>query len=139
MDYVSLFSADFVTIFAVFILPASGVVTLVLVARALGFKGQPELRDAADAATIATDALVGFRAAETVIDAAGRAALVRAGDGRIALIRPHGDRWVIRVANSAAAAVDGPRLTVAIAEPLFSPVTLDLGKAAPHWATSLGT
>jgi hypothetical protein len=137
MDYVSLFAADFKTLLAVFILPGFGVLTMVLFARALGFGVDPVLASPEAAAELAHDALTGFAATNVALAADCRAALVSARDGRIALIRPHGDRWVVRIANGAAAKVNGDTLTVQIGEPAFTPVTLRLGKSAPRWAKAI--
>jgi hypothetical protein len=137
MDYVSLFSTNFATLVAIFIIPAVGIITLVVLARALGFDADPLLGSRDEAAGLAHDALIGFAPADVAIDADARAALVSARDGRVALIRPHGDRWVVRVANGADASVTGDTLTVCIAEPAFTPVALRLGKDAPRWAQRL--
>ena len=99
-----------------------------LLARWLGFNAQPKLASAAEAGTIAHDALMGFQA-----DAV---ALVAGRDGRIALVRPHGDRWIVRVANGAHVDRAGDTLTVTIAEPMFQPVALQLDDAA-SWAARM--
>jgi hypothetical protein len=118
-----------------------GIITLVLLARALGFARAPTLADADAARRLAVDAISGFRPAPGVADTAlaadRRAALVAGSDGRVVLVRPHGDRWVVRVVNGAAASVDAGRLRLATAEWLFAPVDLDLGPAAASWARRL--
>lgn len=137
MDYVSLFSADLATIAAVFLLPAIGVTVLVMLARGLGFAAEPELAGPEDAMARARAAIAGFRPAEAAVSADGRAALVRGGDGRVALLRPLGDRWVVRTLDRAQARAAGGRLTVRLREPLFAPVTLELGPDAARWAARL--
>lgn len=137
MDYVSLFSANFATIAAVFLVPVVGVTVLVMLARGLGFESEPELAGPDDAKALARDAIAGFRPAEAAVSADGRAALVRGGDGRIALLRPLGDRWVVRTLDKAQARAEGGLLTVRVREPLFAPVTLELGPDAPRWAERL--
>jgi hypothetical protein len=137
MDYVSLFSTNLKTLVAIFIIPAGGIITLILLARALGFTVDPALASPDEAAGIARDALIGFAPADVALDADARGALVASRDGRVALVRPHGDRWVVRVANGAEAKVAGDTLTVRIAEPAFAPVALRLGNAAPRWAARL--
>jgi hypothetical protein len=114
-----------------------GIITLVLLARALGFAGTPTLADADAARRLVSDAIPGFGAADTALAGNRRAALVAGNDGRIALVRPHGDRWVVRVVNGAMASVDGGRLRLAPAELMFPPVDLDLGPAAASWAKRL--
>jgi hypothetical protein len=114
-----------------------GIVTLVLLARALGFAGAPVLADDAEACRIAGDAVHGFRPTETALARDGRGALVAGADGRIALVRPFGDRWVVRVVNGAEAAVAAGRLRLDLREWQFPPAELDLGAAAPAWARRL--
>ena len=74
-----------------------GIVTLVLLARALGFGRNPALDEATARATVEA-ALPGFVAAEARVDPSARTAEVTARDGRVARVAPHGDRWVVRLA-----------------------------------------
>lgn len=74
-----------------------GIVALVLLARALGFARNPVLDDTA-ARTLADAALPGFRSDEVALEASGRGARIVGIDGRVAIVRPHGDRWVVRLA-----------------------------------------
>ncbi len=74
-----------------------GIVTLVLLARALGFARDPAL-DAAMAKAQAEAALPGFVAAAASVDRERRTAIVTSRDGRTARVLPHGDRWVVRLA-----------------------------------------
>lgn len=78
-----------------------GIVTMVLLARALGFARSPAL-DEATAMTAAEAALPGFVAAGVTVDGATRTAQVTGRDGRIVRVLPHGDRWVVRAGPSAA-------------------------------------
>ena len=114
-----------------------GIITLVLLARALGFAHAPELTGANDARQRAADAIPGFRAADVALTHDRRSALVADIDGRVALLRPVGDRWVVRIVNGAEVAIDGSRLRLALPEPMFPAVVLDLGAAAPAWAARL--
>ncbi len=114
--------------------PILGIVLLVLVARAFGFAASPRLADAADAARIAGDALPGFRAADVVIAADGRGALVAGRDGGIALVAPMGNRWLVRRADAARVRRDGDTIVLDLREWLFPVVRLDLGNAAAGWA-----
>lgn len=72
-----------------------GIATLVLLARALGFARDPGL-DEGIARAEAEAALPGFVATGAEVDSATRTARVTGRDGRIAEVRPHGDRWVVR-------------------------------------------
>ena len=72
-----------------------GILTLVLLARALGFGRNPDL-DEDTAKAVAEAALPGFVAVDAAVDAHARTGTVTGRDGRTATIRPHGDRWVVR-------------------------------------------
>lgn len=111
-----------------------GILTLVMLARALGFAKTPVL-DADEAKAVVEAALPGFGAREVALDAEARGALVAGSDDRVALVRPHGDRWVVRIVDRADR--DGSRLTLRPGEVLFGATTLDLGAAAPAWARRL--
>lgn len=113
-----------------------GIVTLVLLARALGFARTPQLADAAAAMRIAEDALHDLDAREAVLAADRRAALVMGHDGRVALVRPLGDRWVVRVVDGADTRVTGDRLRLTLAEAMFPPAELQL--ASPMLAARWG-
>jgi len=114
-----------------------GIVTLILLARALGFAKAPQLADAADARRVAADALHDFTATEAALARDGRAALVVGSDGRIALVRGFGDRWVVRIVNGAHALASGDRLRITPCEAMFPAAELDLGPAAAAWARRL--
>ncbi len=114
-----------------------GIVTLVMLARALGFAKAPLLADVAEARRIAVDALNDFAATDAVIAADGKGALVAGSDGRVALVRPFGDRWVVRIVNGAAADVAAGTLRLRHAEAMFPPADLQLGAAAARWAARL--
>ena len=73
-----------------------GILTLVLLARALGFAKNPDL-DETTARDVSEAALPGFRATAVAVERSSRSAVVTGRDGRIAHVRPHGDRWVVRL------------------------------------------
>ncbi len=114
-----------------------GIVTIIMLARAMGFAGSPQLADPAEARQIATDALHDFVAGDAALARDGRGALVAGHDGRIALVRPFGDRWAVRIVNGAAAEINGGLLRLKPAETMFPAATLDLGPAAAVWAKRL--
>jgi hypothetical protein len=114
-----------------------GILTIVLLARALGFARQPVLAGPAEAERIAADALHGFAPAEAVVADDGRGALVAGRDGRVALVKGFGDRWVVRIANGAATKVEGATLRLKLPEAMFPPADLSLGGQAAHWAKRL--
>lgn len=114
-----------------------GIITLIFLARALGFAKVPVLADAGAARRIAADAVPGFDGAEVALARDGRGALVAARDGRVALVRPLGDRWVVRLVNGAEAQVHAGTLRIAVPEWMFPPAEIDLGAAASVWARRL--
>lgn len=114
-----------------------GVAFLVWLARVMGFAARPVIADAALASRLAAEALPGFRPADVALSRDGAAALVAAGDGRVALVRPLGDRFVVRPLAGAQVARAGNVLRVRPAEPMFPETTLDLGSAALEWAGRL--
>ncbi len=114
-----------------------GILTVVLLAYSLGFAKAPRIADAAAAQRLAVDAIHDFRPTEAVVASDGRGALVAAGDGRIALVRPFGDRWVVRIVNGAASEIHGGKLRLKPAETMFPPAEIDLGAAAAAWAKRL--
>ena len=73
-----------------------GILTLVMLARALGFAKNPDLSETT-ARDVSEAALPGFQAAAVAVDPSSRSAVVTASDGRVAQVRPHGDRWVVRL------------------------------------------
>ncbi|WP_310498178.1 hypothetical protein [Sandarakinorhabdus sp.] len=118
-------------------LSLAGIVFLMLLARWLGFDTDPRLSGPDEAARIAADAIAGFAPGDVAVAGDGRSALVAGSDGRVALLRPLGDRWVVRDVRGAAARVDGGRLHLALVEPMFAPADLDLGADAGRWAARL--
>jgi hypothetical protein len=62
---------------------------------------------------------------------------VAGSDGRIVLVRPFGDRWVVRIVNGATALVSGDHLRVVSRETMFPPAELELGPVATQWAQRL--
>jgi hypothetical protein len=114
-----------------------GILTIVLLAWALGFAEQAQLVDAGEAARIAADALHDFSPAEAVVADDGKGALVAGRDGRVALVRSFGDRWVVRIANGAQTRLEGGSLWLKLPETMFPPAELALGAAAAQWAKRL--
>ncbi len=114
-----------------------GIVTIIMLARAMGFAKAPVMGDVAEARRIAVEVLHDFRAADAVLAEDGRGALVAGSDGRIALVRPFGDRWVVRIVNGAAVRVKDGRLRLQPNETMFPAAELRLGGAAASWAARL--
>lgn len=114
-----------------------GIVTLVALAWALGFRGQNRLTDAGAAAAEAAKAIARFEPVEAAVSDDARAALVAARDGRTALVRAFGDRYVVRLLAGVDARLDGETLLLRLPEPGFGRVALTLGAQAPKWAARL--
>ena len=116
-----------------------GIAARVAAAWWFGFGKLQPLVDAEAAKRLVADALTGFRPLDAVLDAEGRGALVTGADGETALVRPHGDRWVVRLlARPVAAEAKGAQLIVRPDEFMFGPVTLTLDEdAAGAWAARL--
>ena len=81
------------------LISVGGIALTVLLAWLLGFRREPVLADAAEAQRIAAETLGGFRPVAAALQAGGRGARVTGSDGRVADIRPFGDRWTVRIAE----------------------------------------
>ncbi len=115
-----------------------GVVLLIGLARLLGFARRPALVDAGQAARVAADALPGFQPGDVAVSRDGAGALVAGHDGRVALVRMLGDRFVVRPLVKPLVARAGAVLRVRPDEAMFPETTLDLGEAAASaWAARL--
>lgn len=114
-----------------------GIVTLIGLAWALGFRSTSRLIDAEAAATEAACAIAGFEPVEAAVSDKADAAIVAAHDGRLALVRCFGDKFVVRLLESAAVRVDDCTLHVRLPEPGFGPVRLVLASSVGRWAARL--
>ena len=115
-----------------------GVALLIALARLLGFARRGGLVDAGLAERLAADALPGFRPCDVAVSRDGAGALVAARDGRVALVRPLGDRFVVRPLSGPLVARAGAVLRVRPDEIMFPETALDLGEgAASLWAARL--
>lgn len=114
-----------------------GVVFLVLLTRWLGFARVPRLANPQRAAELVQAAVPGLIVAETALAVDASAALVAATDGRVALLRPFGDRWVVRVLSHPQVRRAGSILRIRTGETMFPETALDLGPAASAWAARL--
>lgn len=115
-----------------------GVAMLVLAARWLGFARVPAIATDALAQRLAADALPGFVPGDTARSRDGAGALVAGHDGRVVLVRPLGDRFVVRPLSHPIVARAGAVLRVRPDELMFPETALDLGEAAAaRWAARL--
>ena len=114
------------------------VLLLALCAWRMGLGGDPRIRNEAEARRLAGEAIWGFDAIDIGLDRAGIAALLRDAQGRVMLLRRHGVHFAARLIQShTGVRLDRNFLTIAIAEPGFGDLTLDLGASAQVWAGSL--
>ena len=113
------------------------ILLLAALARFLKLGGTPALANEEEAARAASEVEDGFEAQRISIDRKGAAALVRDGNGRIMVIKRHGNRFAGRVLTHAARAreeVDA--LIVDPSETRFGAVRLSLTDAS-YWADAI--
>lgn len=99
--------------------------------------GSPKLSDDIAVARAAGEVEDGFVAQRSSISRGGKSALARDGDGRIMVIKSHGNKFVGRVLatnSTAREEVDG--LVVDTSEPRFGTVRLSLADAS-YWADAI--
>ena len=111
-----------------------GIAVIVALAWFLFARAPREPLSEAEAMAAAEHDLPRFRAVRAVCGKAARGALVKGADGRIALLKPHGDHFSARLIGSGAQArQDDEFLIVRLPEAMFAEARLDLGEAAGEW------
>ena len=106
--------------------------------RKMGLGADPRIEDADHAIRLAEDAEAGFGGIEVARDRAGFAAIVRNAEGRMMLVRAHGNHFAARPVDAAVVGrLDKDFLTLAMPEKTFGAVTLHLGKEAGMWASRM--
>jgi len=106
--------------------------------RAMGLGADPRIEDAAHAIRLADEAEAGFGGVEVARDRAGFAAIVRNAEGRMLLIRAHGNHFAARPVDAGTVGrLDKDFLTLTSPERTFGAVTLQLGKDAGMWASRM--
>ena len=104
----------------------------------LGLGADPRIEDAAHAIRLAEEAEAGFCGTDVARDRAGFAAIVRNAEGRMMLVRAHGNHFAARPVDRAMMArLDKDFLTLTPSERTFGAVTLQLGKEAGVWAARM--
>jgi hypothetical protein len=104
----------------------------------LGLGADPRIVDADHAIRLAEEAEAGFRGTDVARDRAGFAAIVRNAEGRMMLVRAHGNHFAARpVDRQMMARLDKDFLTLTPPERTFGAVTLQLGKEAGVWAARM--
>ena len=104
----------------------------------MGLGDDPRIADADHAFRLAEEAEAGFRGTEVARDRAGFAAIVQNAEGRMMLVRAHGNHFAARpVDASVIGRLDKDFLTLTMPEKTFGAVTLQLGKDAGMWASRM--
>jgi hypothetical protein len=104
----------------------------------IGLGADPRIADATHAIRLAEEAEAGFYGVEVARDRAGFAAIVRNAEGRMMLVRAHGNHFAARpVDASVIGRLDKEFLTLTTSERTFGAVTLQLGKEAGMWASRM--
>ncbi len=104
----------------------------------LGLGADPRIADDAHAIRLAEEAEAGFKGVEVARDRAGFAAIVQNAEGRMMLVRAHGNFFAARpVDASVIGRLDKDFLTLTTPERTFGAVTLQLGKDAGMWASRM--
>ena len=104
----------------------------------MGLGSDPRIADSDHAIRLAEEAEAGFRGVEVARDRAGFAAIVRNGEGRMMLVRAHGNHFAARLVDaSVEGRLDKDFLTLTMPEKTFGAVTLQLGKDAGMWASRM--
>ncbi|WP_077145163.1 hypothetical protein [Sphingopyxis sp. KK2] len=104
----------------------------------LGLGADPRIADDAHAIRLAEEAEAGFGGTEVARDRAGFAAIVQNAEGRMMLVRAHGNHFAARpVDRQVIARLDKDFLTLTPPERTFGAATLNLGKEAGVWAARM--
>ena len=104
----------------------------------IGLGSDPRIADAAHAIRLAEEAEAGFHGVDVARDRAGFAAIVQNAEGRMMLVRAHGNFFAARpVDASVEGRLDKDFLTLTTPEKTFGAVTLQLGKDAGMWASRM--
>jgi hypothetical protein len=113
-------------------LSALAIAALTGIAWLFGFHARPVL-DGMAAIAEAEGRLAGFRAREVQLADDGRGALLRGADGRVALVLPLGDGWVVRRVPPSAVASDGTgAVSIRLDEPMLRSARLPMSRP-PLW------
>lgn len=99
---------------------------------------EPRISDTAHALRLAEEAEAGFDGVDVARDRAGYSALIRNGEGRMMVIRAHGNHFAARAIDSRVTIrLDKDFLILTVPERRFGPVALKLGKQASVWAARM--
>lgn len=106
--------------------------------KAMGLGADPRIADDAHALRLAEEAEAGFGGVDVARDRAGFAAIIRNGEGRMMLIRAHGNHFAARgVDGDVVGRLDKDFLILTTPERRFGSVSLQLGRDAGIWASRM--
>ena len=104
----------------------------------MGLGADPRISDEAHAIRLAEEAEAGFGGIDVARDRAGFAAIIRNGEGRMMLVRAHGNFFAARPVDAGVIGrLDKDFLTLETPEKTFGTVTLQLGRDAGMWASRM--
>ena len=114
------------------------VLLVVWLVKVMGLGGDPRIADADHAIRLAEEAETGFCGIDVARDRAGFAAIVRNGEGRMMLIRAHGNHFAARPVDAGVVGrLDKDFLILTTPERSFGAVSLQLGRDAGMWASRM--
>lgn len=118
---------------ALFLGSLAAILALVALTYLLGFDGTARLHSEQEARALLQLAPGGFEPSEIGLDADGASAIARDRQGRLAVLVPHGNRFVVRLLapQTKVAAHDGKLIIDGLPK-----VKIALGDCAKDWATT---
>ncbi|UIP07156.1 hypothetical protein LY632_01780 [Erythrobacter sp. SDW2] len=115
----------------------AAILALAGVARWLGLGRAPRLANEAEARAAANEAVDGFEPVRIALDREGAGAIMEAPDGRLLLLKPHGNFFAARTGARIWTVVqNGQRLTIDSGERRFGKVSLLLDEPA-YWVAAI--
>lgn len=116
----------------------AAILAVVWLVRQMNLGGDIRITSEDHARQLADEVESGFEPLEIAIDKAGYGALMRDADGRVLILRQHGSHFAGRImVTRPDARLDQNQLTIRPDDNPFGAVTLNLGKNAAIWASSL--
>lgn len=115
----------------------AAILVLAGIARWLGLGHVPRLADEAEARLAAEEAVDDFDPVRVGLDRQGAGALMEDRNGRLLLLRPHGNFFAGRIGSAAWHATrSGEQLTIDSGERRFGAITLELDDPA-YWVDAI--
>ena len=118
----------------------AAIAAVILLAHFLGFTRGGRIGDEDEARELFQLASGGFDPVEIALDADGRGAIARDGDGRVAVLVPHGGHFVARTLGpDAVLRVERGKLMIENALLGSQPIALQLNDGTESWAEAGAT